>query len=47
MAALRRDDAEQKAIHEAKKAKILAQQAAEERGMMSESNALKTELALA
>ena len=46
-AAISRDDAEQKTFHEAKKAKILAHQAAGEREVMSEFNALKSELALA
>ena len=46
-AAIHQDNAEQKARHEAKKAKIFAQQAAEEREVMSKFNALKAELTLA
>ena len=46
-AAIRLKTAEQEALHEAKKATILAQQAGGKREVMSELNALKAELALA
>ena len=46
-AAIRLKTAEQEALHEAKKATILAQQAGGKREVMSELNALKAELTLA